>query len=137
MANDKESFRELLRDAPLLSKATTVVGSLIRSSEPEKFVLMLVDGRSLTLDIDSIVDYSVLARSAGQIIVSVDVDTVNVPADMKTAVPFSLLAPFQSPMAEALASNPAAFYAQTVTRPLFDRIKQPEADLSTPPHHDV
>ncbi len=139
MANDKDSFRELLGDAPLLAKVTTMVGSLVRSSDPEKFVLMLADGRSLPLNIDSVQNYSVLARSAGQIIVSVDVDTASVPAEMNTAssVPFSLLAPFQSPMAEALARNPASSYAQIATRPLLDRPKNPEADLSTPPHHDV
>ena len=139
MANDNNSFRELLGDAPLLSKVTTVVGSLVRSSDPEKYVLMLADGRSLTLDIGSVQNYSVLARSAGQIVVSVDVETASVPAEMNNAasVPFSLLAPFQSPMAEALARNPTPSFAQIATRPLLDRVKQPEADLSTPPHHDI
>jgi len=89
MSDEKQSFQELLGEAPLAKGEDTVslVGALQRSQQSGKFVLALGAGRSLTLDIDAVKAHRVLGGAVGQTLVQVDVDRNRVPSEVNTAQP--------------------------------------------------
>ncbi|MGA9866725.1 MAG: hypothetical protein WBQ75_09830 [Acetobacteraceae bacterium] len=84
MANEEASFEDLLKDAPVAAKATTVslTGALARAEEPGKFGLTLADGRSLTLDTKAVKSHTRLGGAAGQVLVQLELDAKLVPDDM-------------------------------------------------------
>jgi hypothetical protein len=85
MADEKKAFSELLSDAPLATteNAISVVGALARSHHPGKFVLLLAGGMSVTLDIDAVKDYRVIAGAVAQLLVEVVLDSNKVPRELK------------------------------------------------------
>src|SRR6516164_9426664 len=102
MADEKKSFSELLSAAPLAAGEDTITlaGALERSHEPDKFVLVLGGGRSVTLEIDAVKDYRVLGGVVGQSpLVQVDLDRERVPRELtiEAAAPFALATPHHAP----------------------------------------
>lgn len=88
MADEKKSFSELLKDAPLAAQEDTVslVGALERSNQPGKFVLAVAPGSSVTLDVDAVKGYQVLGGAVGQLLVQVDIDRARVPDSLPGGV---------------------------------------------------
>jgi hypothetical protein len=76
MAHEEGSFEELLSEAPLAPKldTITVVGALSRSREPEKFVLTLANGHSLTLERKAVKSFTRLGGAVGQVLVQLELD---------------------------------------------------------------
>ena len=76
MENEKRSFEDLLRDSPKAPAAGTIslVGTVEQSKDEGKFVLMLGNGSSVTLETSMVKSYAVLGESVGQKIVRVDID---------------------------------------------------------------
>jgi hypothetical protein len=87
MADEKKSFSDLLSEAPLAASEDTVslVGALARSSKPGKFVLVLSQGGSVTLDVKAVKAHHVIGGGVGQLLVQVDVDRAQVPDSAKEA----------------------------------------------------
>lgn len=81
MAKEDKSFADLVAEAPPAPTEGTVslVGTLAKSSEPDKFVLTLQDGRSVTLETSAVKGHSVLGSSIGRTIIQVEVEGGKVP----------------------------------------------------------
>jgi hypothetical protein len=82
MAEEDKSFAALVAEAPPAPTegVVSLVGTLARSSEHGKFVLILQDGRTITLETAAVKGHAVLGASLGRTIVRVDVDVGKVPA---------------------------------------------------------
>jgi len=82
MATEDKSFAELVAEAPAAPSEGTVslVGALAKSSEHGKFVLILQDGSTVTLETSAVKGHVVLGSSLGRTIVRVEVDAGKVPA---------------------------------------------------------
>jgi hypothetical protein len=76
MPNEQNSFQDLVAKAPLAPSESPVslVGTLARSKDDAKFVLILSDGRSVTLNTADVKSHTVLGNSLGLNIVQVEVD---------------------------------------------------------------
>jgi hypothetical protein len=112
MANEQTSFDDLVSQAP--AATVSVVGTLAKSSEEGKFVLVLQNGGTVTLETAAVRGHTVLGTSLGQTIVRVDVDAEKLPgpAPLPSVTPFTLAAPQQV--------SPAIFTAlQSLRAPLF------------------
>jgi hypothetical protein len=107
MANDKQSFEELLNEAPLASKSDTVtlVGALSRTPEPHNFVLTLANGRSITLDTKAVKSHTRLGDAIGQVLVQLVLDAKLVPDDLRWP--------------EAFANTPLALDKPILDKPPF------------------
>ena len=81
MADQTKSFDDLLSEAPLAANEDTVslVGALARSNQPGKFVLMMSQGGSVTLETSAVKSHQVLGNAVGQTLVQVEVDKSKVP----------------------------------------------------------
>jgi hypothetical protein len=82
MADDDKLFKELLSEAPLAADTVTVVGALARTHEPDKFVLALADGHSVTLETKAVKSFTRLGGAIGQLLVQVELDAKLVPKDL-------------------------------------------------------
>ena len=82
MAEEDKSFAALVAEAPPAPAegVVSLVGTLARSSEHGKFVLILQDGQTITLETAAVKGHAVLGASLGRTIVRVDVDAGKVPA---------------------------------------------------------
>ena len=82
MAEEDRSFAELVAEAPPAPAegAVSLVGTLAKSSEHGKFVLILQDGQTITLEVSAVKGHAVLGASLGRTIVRVDVEAGKVPA---------------------------------------------------------
>ena len=82
MAEEDKSFAALLAEAPLAppEDVVSLVGTLARSSGHGKFVLILQDGQTITLETGAVKGHAVLGASLGRTIVRVDVEAGRVPA---------------------------------------------------------
>jgi hypothetical protein len=89
VADEKKSFKDLLGEAPLASSENTVtlVGALARSSEPDKFVLAIGQGNSVTLDVAAVKSHKVLGGGVGQLLVELEIDSSQVPEEAKKLQP--------------------------------------------------
>lgn len=92
MPDEKPSFKELLDAAPLATKedSVTLTGALERSRHPEKFVLVLENGRSVVLDVSAVKDCRVIAGMIGQKLVQIDVARDQVPREIGENSPTDL-----------------------------------------------
>jgi hypothetical protein len=124
MSDTAKSFDEVLADAPMAPSADTVTltGALARSPEVGKFVLTLMDGRAVVLDISAVKSHTVLGGSVGQKLVQLELDATKVPEDIATVqsqrpggVPFVLANPHHVSPATiaALQAWPPHFYRST------------------------
>jgi len=86
MAGQEKSFQELLNDAPKAAETACLVGALSRSPEAGKFVLTMMDGRAVTLPTGAVRDYVVLTGGVGQLLVRIEVDQAQLPADAAAAM---------------------------------------------------
>ena len=82
MADDDKSFKELLSEASLAADTVTVVGALVRTHEPDKFVLTLADGHSVTLETKAVKSFTRLGGAIGQLLVQLELDAKLVPIDL-------------------------------------------------------
>jgi hypothetical protein len=82
MADDDKSFKELLSEAPLAADTVTVVGALARTHEPDKFVLALADGNTVTLETKAVKSFTRLGGAIGQLLVQLELDAKLVPKDL-------------------------------------------------------
>lgn len=82
MAEEDKSFATLVAEAPPAPAdgVVSLVGTLARSSEHGKFVLILQGGQTITLETSAVKAHAVLGASLGRTIVRVDVDPGKVPA---------------------------------------------------------
>jgi len=96
MTSEAKAFEDLVKEAPEAERAGTVslVGTLARSSEPGKFVLVLQDGGALTLEIAAVKGHAVLGSSLGRTIVRVDVESSKAPASVTAGAPQFVKIPF-------------------------------------------
>jgi hypothetical protein len=114
MANDQTSFDDLVSEAP--AATVSVVGTLAKSG---KFILVLQNAGTVTLETAAVKGHTVLGTSLGQTIVRVDVDVEKLrdpiplpwlrdPVPVPWATPFALAAPQQaSPAAFAAFQSPS------------------------------
>ena len=90
-----QSFADLLAAAPAAEGegegALSVTGTLARSADNAKFVLILGTGESVTLNVDAVTNHQVLGRSTGHTIVRLDLDPAKVPPEL-AAGPLAKLA---------------------------------------------
>lgn len=84
MADDSNSFKELLTEAPLAtgSDTVTMIGALARATEPDKFVLALANGGVVTLETRAVKSFTRLGSAIGVVLVQLELDTKLVPKDM-------------------------------------------------------
>jgi hypothetical protein len=123
MADESKSFSDLLSEAPLASAEDTVslVGSLARSSQPGKFVLVLGPGNSVTLDVDAVKGHQVIGGGVGQLLVQVDIDRAKIPETAQ----------------EAAKSAPNPFTGvHDVKHPILDKYPW-EEPVKTSPEYDL
>jgi hypothetical protein len=75
MAKEQDSFRDLVAKAPLAPSEApmSLVGTLARSKDEGKCVLILSDGRSVTLNTADVKSHTVLGNSLGLNVVQVEV----------------------------------------------------------------
>ena len=158
MADEKKSFSEFVSAAPLAAAEDTInlVGAVERSHQPNKFVLVLGSGRSVTLEIDAVKDYRVLGGLVGQLLVQVDLDRERVPRELTEAQPaigavppFAIATPHHVP--QGVAGTQAGLGGVNVfggpgipkwpggdfTLYWFDPPKSPLQDLVTHPWRDA
>jgi hypothetical protein len=138
MAQDDRSFNDLLRDAPLAEAGgTTVVGALSRLPQPDKFMLTLMDGRSITLDTKSVKAHMRLPSVAGCVMVQLTLDPG---ADPKGELaPFALATPHHvaaETVAALMRTGSGTFGPAFLTGPHHAKIfdKPPPADGTFPGH---
>lgn len=117
MDNDQTSFDDLVSEAP--AATVSVVGTFAKSSESGKFILVLQNAGTVTLETAAVKGHTVLGTSLGQTIVRVDVDVEKLrdpiplpwlrdPVPVPWATPFALAAPQQaSPAAFAAFQSPS------------------------------
>jgi hypothetical protein len=76
MPNEQNSFQDLVAKAPPAPSEgpVSLVGTLARSKDDAKFVLILSDGRSVTLNTADVKSHTVLGNSLGLNLVQVEVD---------------------------------------------------------------
>ena len=101
---NKKTFKDLLNDMPLaaIQEATSITGVIARSPEPDRFVMLTVNGGHVTLPIEAVIDYQRIGGSIGQEIVQLQVKTDQIPAEAMTALThspfpvgsFAAIAPF-------------------------------------------
>ena len=96
MSDKKKTFSDLLSEAPLAVTEDTVsmVGALSRSSQPDKFVLTTPQGQAFTFNTSAVKKHQVLGGGVGQLLVQLDVDREQVPAEAQAA--FKPSGPIQS-----------------------------------------
>jgi hypothetical protein len=128
MATDRKSFNELLQEAPAAAQTVSLMGTLSRSSEPDKFVITLASGQSLTLDVDAVKDHTVMGGAVGQLVVKVDLDPSRVPSDARTAATETQRPVEQTVFWQDVAKSPF-LDSQTV---LFLDLKAPQLDVAGP-----
>lgn len=82
MAKEDKAFADLVAEAPAAPAEGTVslVGALAKASEHGKFVLILQDGNTVTLETSAVKGHAVLGSSLGRTIVQVEVEAGKVPA---------------------------------------------------------
>ena len=93
MTDYTKSFADLVKEAPLYTKANTVTltGALARSPEEGKFVIILADGTDVTLDTNAVTEHTVLGGSFGQQLVQLTVEGDRLPQGVAAKVqPLSL-----------------------------------------------
>lgn len=85
MANEEHDFAKLLRDAPMASDAdtVTVVGTLARTHDAAHFMLTLPDGRSVTLEVNTVKSAKAIAGAIGQSVVQLELDAKRVPESVR------------------------------------------------------
>lgn len=135
MAEQGKSFEELVSEAPETQSEINVVGYLGRTSDPKKFVLTLMDGRPLTLDIDAVREHHVLSGAVGQTIVRVSLDPTWLPVDPSTLLGHVATAlPHKHLVGETAAAADVKHFLQDATHVHPKRVvsdllhKPPEAD---------
>jgi hypothetical protein len=81
---DEKNFNELLSEAPMAASegTTSLVGALQRSRKPGKFVLVLSNGRNVSLNSADVKDHQVLGSMIGQPLVRVTIDSDKVPTEI-------------------------------------------------------
>ena len=119
--SNEQTFDDLLRDAPEAPAIGTVslVGTLERSNDASKFVLNLQNGTAVTLETASVRGHALLGKSAGQLMVRVDIDADKTSwlrrfdpqpspwiVAQGAATPFSLATPRQAPEVIRLGKPP-------------------------------
>jgi hypothetical protein len=84
MADDKQSFSELLKEAPLASDTETVTafGALARTPDSGKFVLIMANG-SVTLEVDAVKSFRRVGAAIGQILVELQLDAKKLPRELE------------------------------------------------------
>ncbi|MDN7176979.1 hypothetical protein M0D69_02880 [Caballeronia sp. SEWSISQ10-4 2] len=99
MPNEEKSFQELLAQAPEDEEQNQLVlhGAIARSKDPGTFVLKLQSGRSLTLPVDAVRSYKLLARSFGSLFVEVEIAVDKVPSEIANAELNAPVAQMKSP----------------------------------------
>lgn len=82
MAKEDKAFADLVAEAPAAPAegAVSLVGALAKASEHGKFVLILQDGNTVTLETSAVKGHAVLGASLGRTIVQVEVEAGKVPA---------------------------------------------------------
>jgi hypothetical protein len=134
MPTQDSSFDQLLSRAPAAPNAdiVTVVGALARSTQEGKFVLTVPDGRSLTFDVAAVKQYRVVAESLGQLLVELDLDAKEIPAEerLEPVTYAPTINPYQT------ATYPSADFGSHVADvpPPFNTIYT--YDIQTPYHID-
>jgi hypothetical protein len=85
VANEEHDFAQLLRDAPMASDAdtVTVVGILARTHDAAHFMLTLPDGRSVTLEVNTVKSAKAIAGAIGQSVVQLELDAKRVPESVR------------------------------------------------------
>jgi len=86
VANEEHDFEKLLRDAPMASDAdtVTVVGTLARTHDAGHFMLTLPDGRSVTLEVNTVKSAKAIAGAIGQSVVQLELDAKRIPENVAT-----------------------------------------------------
>jgi hypothetical protein len=81
MAKDEKTFAELLAESPKAAGENTVtlVGTVARHENPEKFVLYAQDGGSHTLDVAAVKKHTVMGQSVGHAVVQIEIDRDRAP----------------------------------------------------------
>ncbi len=84
MAREESEFQKLLNEAPAApnTDTVTVMGALSRAADPERFVLTLPDGRSLTLEVAAVKSAKKIAGAVGQSLVELELDAKRVPENL-------------------------------------------------------
>jgi multidrug efflux pump subunit AcrA (membrane-fusion protein) len=109
MANDQTSFDDLVSQVP--AATVSVVGTLAKSSESGKFMLVLQNGGTVTLETAAVKGHTVLGTSLGQTIVRVDVDVEK------------LRDPIPLPWLRVVRSGAAELVPITIGRDYGDRVE--------------
>jgi hypothetical protein len=126
MSTEEKSFADLVKEGPAQPAMGTIslIGTLAQSSEAGKFVLILQDGRSVTLEIAAVKGHAVLGASVGQAIVRVDIDagkipTISAPWDNSTPLPWLRIAGGVAPFIAAMPhqADPATIATLTQGMP--------------------
>jgi hypothetical protein len=128
MVADKKSFKALLEEAPIATDTVSLVGTVSRSHEPDKFVIILGDGRSVTLETDAVKDYTVMGGAIGQLVVKIEIDSTRVPRDAQ-----SISTEFKRPTLETIYWYDHPKNPISDTHPgQFPDVTIPQADVAGP-----
>ena len=131
MSFERQSFEELLCSAPLAANEDSVMltGVVERSRHPNKFVLVLENGRSLVLDVSAVKDFRVLAGMIGQKLVEIEVRREDVPKEVREEI-----------AAGAVGERGFGQYSSVPSvdrvKPILEGTKLPSQDFHTIAHYD-
>lgn len=131
MAKDQNSFRDLVDKAPPAPSEgpVSLVGTLAKSMEEGKFVLILPDGGSITLNIADVKSHTVLGNSLGLNVVQVEVEAdvarnLNSKYSLQPGVVGLKKIPAGDPFKSPIIDNPLPTFWTDLkpqhTDPLFD-----------------
>jgi hypothetical protein len=115
---DQKQFEELLGEAPLAADADTItlVGALARTKDPGKFVLILANGESVTLETKALKSFKRLGGAIGQVLIEAELDPKLVPKDRLQAMP--AVEPF--PRGTPVAADTAVYRQPFHKNPAWD-----------------
>ena len=106
MPNEPDDFRRLLNEAAMADADTvTVTGILGKTADPDRFVLMLPNGRSETLEVGAVKSARKIGNAIGQALVELQLDAKRTPESLQRPE----LAPFVAAMPHQ--ADPTAFAA--------------------------
>ena len=96
MSKEQNEFRKLLSEAPAAPDAdtVTVVGTLARTTDAERFLLTLSNGRTETLNVAAVISSRRIAGVVGQALVELVLDANQVPESVRNNPAYSAGSPW-------------------------------------------
>jgi hypothetical protein len=74
MSNPTMSFRELLDASPSVeNELITLTGAILKTNDPNAFVLAMANGRTLTVPISAVVSHKIISESNGLFVLRLEI----------------------------------------------------------------